>query len=578
MRIAAPLLASMLAAAICHAPLAAVDEGFSPFDMDDGVAELPGSYLMAIVIPDVRRLCASTESAINAVKPQALPAGSLATAIGAAIGDPKLALVGQGPVVMLVDSGGRALSATMMVPSTKPQDLVQAAQGRRIAAKVVGPLVAMSMIPDNLEIATEAAYGAVIGHGTGCAVRVVVSPKNIAMTYCMVLQSMIEGLATPKTTGGPDGESMKNLLNLRSAIPIGIMFDLSAVQCDVDITDRNIDCAVSLIANPGSDLGKALVKPKTDPAVVTRLRTRLDGGPALCRMAGAVPWQLLGAYVKQLVGGVPHAKDVVPAALLDAVEQVASVQDGLCMNIQLAPKGDLPVCSLATSVKDIAAAKAASQGFLSFCNSDEVANAVTVICATSRSLAFKADATTMPLRPPLPGPPRVDRMSVDQVTISPSEAGTQPRPTSGMSGPVKSWIAYLDDTMILATDLNELGRMAHGGRAAGKIAAEALFPDERDGVGDVDLAAWMAYEARTNAAKTAGTQGTAPAARPAAGITPAGQPPLRFAWATLTNEEVVYARIPLATIAAIPAWVDALASTLSALQAHGQAGGPGAAP
>ncbi len=557
--ILAPLLSLLLAAA---APLRAAD-----------APSLPDGDMLAVVVPDLRVLLTHIETVVNAAQPGSMPAGTLGAKLGESLGDPTLALIDKGPLVAIVLPGMPMPKSVLMVPSTKPQDLVTAVQSRGGQAQVVGTLVAIAKDEDSLALATADAYQGFAAHPPAVDVRVLLAPKAIASTYGMFLQMML-GSLTPKrqqAAGGPDMAQMMKIARIECAVVLKLMADVDVVQDDFSLHGTDIDVVATTVATPGSGLAKALVAPVGDPAALAKVRGRVDGGQALMRWAGNMPCAPVIGYAKELINGIPEAKAMIPAAVLANMDKMMTVAcDGFSATWSVDGKGAL-LSSAAYATKDLDAAKALTQSMLQALHDESAAS--NGILGGMETLTYQKDATTLVLNPPLPGPPPVDRVSADLMTVTISPALAK---QSAIQFPAKIWFAYADGAVFQCSDVGELTRMLQGGPAPAAFAAEAAFPADRDGCGDVDVVAVIATQiaavAHVREQRANGADGAA-APQPAVTVKASGKPPLCFAWSTHDGQSTVRSRVSIATITAC---VEAVHAAMAGFLQQGQ--GRGGAP
>src|SRR5262245_8184039 len=99
-----------------------------------------------VVIPDLRAMLGHVEQTASVVAPGTLPPGALTAGLGAQLGDPGLAGLGRGPVVLVLSSGATPAappSVSLFVPATsaEPYEKAMRAMGwtpTRAAGLVMG--------------------------------------------------------------------------------------------------------------------------------------------------------------------------------------------------------------------------------------------------------------------------------------------------------------------------------------------------------------------------------------------------------------------------------------------------------
>ena len=286
---------------------------------------LPEGALLVAVVPDLRATLDRVQAAAAPVA-GAMPAGTLAGMLGARLGDPGLARLAPGPVVVVVSEGTPLPGFLALVPTTDPAGVAAQAEAQGLYAQAVGDRVAIGANPWDLDRAE-----AVAGHlgaltaGATADVRITVPVDRVVAAYGpMMLGLMQMGLAQASRQQ-PEMAGMTKLSMAIMTAATVLLPDAGTVQTDVALAGTTLTMDQVVAPPAGGALAKALVPP---PAGVAVLPVPGEGVIALTARypaAGLEGW-IQDAFRR--LAADPRTRDLVAGGIADLFREGEGLATG----------------------------------------------------------------------------------------------------------------------------------------------------------------------------------------------------------------------------------------------------------
>jgi hypothetical protein len=500
----------------------------------DEVAPLPDkdAFLVAIV-PDLRQTLGRIESIAHGFSPKMMP-GMLTAGLGMALGDPILANLGKGPVVIVVSAGSPIPNFAVLVPALDAQKYVDAAANSDlIMSKVVGNLALLAQSPDGAALGERIAanYAQMSAKPLGVDIRLSIAPDRVATAYGPFLSSMLAMQMgnMPATGLGGSANQVKKIALLEVAVLMEICSDVSVWQRDVTLSEAVLRVEDSFVAKPTSALAKALVAPVLVAKPVAA-RFAAGTGDLLCKGQYAVAgWS---SYMNDLLGRLqkrPEGKGIEVGAITAFFNELTAFNGDIGGRIGFDDKGSMDFES-ALGVTDPAIALKAME------DSADI---------TKNMSAFFGAATD------LPGIPKfvltknvrtVDGLPVNRLSYEEDPKSAQGNQFKSLM--VDREFVIGNDWLVSATSAPTLDALVAGHGPGLVLKAESIIGSGRDLYVDVNLPHLLAGFFKL----TAGVN--APAMRDNPFLTaleaaPAGDP-ITAAWTSDDGRGRIEVRIPLA--------------------------------
>jgi hypothetical protein len=313
-----PLLLACLATALAAEALPA------PVAVPDAQA------FAVIVVPDLVATLGRCERIANLFAPGQVKPGQLAAALGGQFGDPGLAKLGKGPVVIAIGPGGMAPSAAIILPSSDPAVHAGALRQAKLQVEVVDALVVAGKGPADLALGKRiaAGYAALAAAAVDGDLRFLVAPARLVAAYRPVLAGFTQVMAG-QLAKQPNGATTAALVGLEIQGLLLASDDLETVQCDVRLTDLGITQRTLLAAKAGSRLAGALVAPP--PAGATSAAARLGLEPGYMVSTGRYDMKAVNGWFADLLTELrqkPEGKDAITDEMIATVHAFGEAATG----------------------------------------------------------------------------------------------------------------------------------------------------------------------------------------------------------------------------------------------------------
>ena len=440
---------------------------------------LPEGVFAVVIVPDVRATFGRIEQAAQVLAPGSLPAGQLASMLGSSIGDPELANLGAGPLLIAVGPGGAAPNVALIVPATDGAAYVAAAQRFRTQAEAVGQLVVVGNKPADVALGKRIAgeHAALAAAPIAGDVRVLLAPKRTITAYRPIIGGFTS-MITAQFARQPNGAFMAPLIGLEIAGLLAAAAEVEACQVDIALEGAVIASRTTVQAGSDSGLAKAFVAPTTPPAAVTRAAARMGLDPGYVVMVGRYHAEGACAWLTDLLAGLrqqPEGKDLIDDSLLTLLGRYGANLDGACA-MRMRAVGDKPMrMDMAMGIRDAAAQAAMQQELI------ERVLGAGWIRDVYRELGvestFTAKARTV-------GDVAVDRLAyrLDPAKVPEVQAEQMQRFMQD------SEFAIVPDAILMANAAEDLDRLIAGNGQPLPTTAEHAIGGGRDGYLDLD---WM---------------------------------------------------------------------------------------
>jgi hypothetical protein len=307
-------------------------------------AVLPDSEAyMLLVIPDLQATLTRAEQIGSLFSPAPIPAGTLSAAVGGMLGDPALANLAKGPLMVAVGPGTPTPSVAILLPGTDLQRYIDiAAQKGFLMGKAVGSWAVVAQTPDGQAMGERiaAAFLGMPAMPAGTDIRVLTAPSRLVKAYGAFITGMVQ-MGTMNIPQQPGQPPIAKIAMLEVAGLIEVLGAVEASQVDISLADRTVAVDQLIAAVPGSALAKALVAPAAGP---NRAAQRFSAAPGavLALLSGKVNQLALNDYIFGLVATLlarPEAKDLLPADIFATVKDLGGALNGeLAMRVRRGEK------------------------------------------------------------------------------------------------------------------------------------------------------------------------------------------------------------------------------------------------
>lgn len=291
---------------------------------------VPEGAFAVVIVPDLRATLGRIELAAQALTPDSLPPGKLAEQLGTMLGDPNLANLGAGAVLIAIGPGGAVPSAAMIVPSNDPAGYVAAAQRLGHQAEAAGQLVVVGKKPADLALGKRIAqqHAALTAAPLRGDLRVLVAPQRIVTAYQPILagfSTMVAGQMAKE----PNGAVAAKIVGLEIAGFLAAIEDVAGCQCDLSLDGTTLTMDSTVQAKADGLLAKALVQPPV--AAGPRLAKRMGLDPGYFVMIGSYHAPGACAWLAGLLETLrkqPAGKDIIDDATVALVREWGEAADG----------------------------------------------------------------------------------------------------------------------------------------------------------------------------------------------------------------------------------------------------------
>ncbi len=310
--------------ALGRGPAAGAQELARPVALPDSEA-----YLLA-VIPDLQATLTRAEQIGSLFSPVPIPAGTLSTAVGGALGDPALANLAKGPLMVVVGPGVPTPAVAILLPGTDLQRYIDmAAQKGFLMGKAVGSWAVVAQTPDGQAMGERvaAAFPAMPAVAAGTDIRLLTAPSRLVKAYGAFITGLVS-MGTMNIPQQPGQPPVAKIAMLEVAGLIEILGAIEGSQVDISLANRSVAIDQLIAAVADSALAKALAAPAPGQ---NRAAQRFSAAPGavVSVFSGRVNQPALVDYavgLATLLLGRPEAKDLIPPDV-NAVDLLAKVKD-----------------------------------------------------------------------------------------------------------------------------------------------------------------------------------------------------------------------------------------------------------
>ena len=479
-----------------------------------------------VIIPDLRATIGRIELAAQALAPDTLPPGKLASQLGATVGDPDLANLAAGAVLIAIGPGGAAPSTAVIIPTTDTAAYVAAAKHLGQQAEAVGALVVVGSKPADVALGKRLAqqHAALSAAPLRGDLRLLIAPQRIVAAY----QPVLAGLSTMMTAQlakQPKGELTAKIVGLEIAGLLAALEDVEGCQIDVGIDGTTISIDNTVQAKADGLLAQALVKPPAATGPLLAKRMGLD--PGYMVMIGTYHAPGVCAWVAGLLDTVrqqPTGKDLIDDATLALVREWGKTADG-GFAMRLRAVGEhLMRMDGANGARDGARLQGLQKRLFDMLF--VTGPAAALYREMGIGMTYTENARTSGSTP-------VARVAytIDE-TQMPAEQAAQVR---NFMQDIE--LANLPTASLFANDPADLDRMVAGAQHALPTTAERTIGADRDGYMDLDWLALIKVSMRANAEQMPGMADVFAKLPPSA--------PLTGAWIARDGRLLWESRIPL---------------------------------
>lgn len=306
----------------------------------------PADVFAVVVVPDIRATLGRIELAAQALAPGSLPPGQLAEHLGKSLGDPGLANLGAGALLLVVGPGGVAPNAALIVPAADAASYVGAAQRLGTQAEAVGPLVVVGSKPADLALGRRiAADHATLSAGAiGGDLRILLAPRRILTAYKPMLGGFTTLMAA-QLAKEPNGAALAKIVGLEVAALVDIADETEACQIDVGLEGTVLRYDTTIQASAQGSLAKAFVAPTAPAASLAHATARMGLDPGYMVMVGRYHAEGACAWAADLLERLrqrPEGKEMIDDGLVAMVRGWGANLDGT-MAMRARAVGDQPM-------------------------------------------------------------------------------------------------------------------------------------------------------------------------------------------------------------------------------------------
>jgi hypothetical protein len=323
--------------------------------------------LAYVAVPDLRATLSHVEAAAASVAPGMLPPGALAIGLGAQLGDPGLAGLGSGPLVVLLTGGATPVSppaVTVFVPASNPEPYEKALTARKWKVRrregmVVASAEGTPILDDE--------YGRIAADAGAADLRVALDVDAIMESYGPAISAAVDTMAAGMAARAPAGKeppttpmppaSVGKILQLEFKVLQLLLEQTGSMVTDVTVQPEAIVTDAVVTAHPGSALAALAAQPPAGPNRAAALLSR----PAVM----TVTYQLDSARVADFVadlsrraGSDPQMAALASPELLPLLDQSQRTFTGEAAMGMRAGAGAPLVAETVARVRDEASALA----------------------------------------------------------------------------------------------------------------------------------------------------------------------------------------------------------------------------
>jgi hypothetical protein len=295
-----------LAAFVLVAALDAVDV--------PAVPALPDAQVYAVgVIPDLRGMLQRTNQAL-AASGKVLPPGTLEMGLGGMLGDPGLAKLGAGPILVAAGPGLLVPSWGAILPYADAESVITAVSGAGLLAEAVPGGVAIGSAPDGPALAKRmlpALEAMRAGMPADSDLRLVVGLDRLSQTYLPMAIAAMQGAAGAPGLPAEAANNRKLMLGMMAVLRT-MVNQAGPLRCDLTISASGwkLDAVQALRAGALADA----VRPQAPSTDRPAERLGAGDGPAVLQMHGRIPTRIYEAMAALLQDA---RRDPAAAALID---------------------------------------------------------------------------------------------------------------------------------------------------------------------------------------------------------------------------------------------------------------------
>ena len=293
------------------------------------------AFLLAI-IPDLRATLAKAEHIAGLFSPVPLPPGTLVESVGTALGDPGLANLGKGPMMVVVGPGTPTPTIALLLPGNDAMRYVDlAAQKGFLMGSVVKDVAVVSQTPDGQALGERVAAATGLPPvAAGTDVRLLIAPDRLNKAYGAFVTGMVQ-MATMRIPQQPGQLPVAKLATLEVAGLMELIGALDGSQIDITLDGDTVVVADLLSATPGSTLAKAMVAPAPGP---NRADTHFSAMPAMVQISGKANLSAHNGYLVSLLEALrarPEGAELITQGFIDILKSLTGAWSGdLAMRIR----------------------------------------------------------------------------------------------------------------------------------------------------------------------------------------------------------------------------------------------------
>jgi hypothetical protein len=225
-----------------------------------------------VVIPDLRALLAHVEETAATVAPGTLPPGTLGVMLGAQLGDPGLAGLGRGPLVLTVQSGASPVarpSVALFLPVSNPEPYEHALKKMGWTATRAPGLVMAGATGAPVPSADD--YRRIAAQPFAGDLRLSLNVVDLTALYGPLMRSSFEAMtsglakAPPSAEGAPSTRAVARMLQLEMRVLLMLLEQTESIVADLTLQPDAVLSETVISARPATALATLTSHPPAAP-------------------------------------------------------------------------------------------------------------------------------------------------------------------------------------------------------------------------------------------------------------------------------------------------------------------------